>query len=152
MSAPAGMRPRRYAARQAGFSLVAAIFLIVVLAGLAAFAVQVTMSQSAGANTELLEAQAQAAAAAGIEYGSNLALHAPQPSNTCRASTTLRLNQPGLSGFVVTVGCLRTTHQIGAGPTTYYAYALTSSASHGSYGSSDYVARRITRNVTNAPP
>lgn len=149
MSAPAEIMRRRYAATQGGFSLVAAVFLIVVLAGLAAFAVQVTMTQSAGANTEVLEAQAQAAAAAGIEYGSNLAL---QPPNTCRASTTLRLNQPGLSGFVVIVGCQRTTHQIGAGPTTYDAYALTSSASHGTYGSSDYVARRMTRNVTNAPP
>lgn len=149
MSAPAGLRRQRCAARQAGFSLVAAVFLIVILAALAAFAVQVTMTQSAGANTELLEAQAQAAAAAGIEYGANLAL---QPPGVCRATTTLRPNQPGLSGFVVTVRCLRTSHQIGAGPTTYYAYALTSSASHGSYGSSDYVARKITRNVTNAPP
>lgn len=140
-----------YAARQAGFSLVAAVFLIVVLAALAAFAVQVTMSQAQGASMQLLTAQAEAAAQAGIEYGANLALQTPAPG-TCRASTTLRLTQPGLSGFVVIVSCVRTSHQIGAGPTTYYAYALASSASHGTYGSSDYVARKVTRNLTNAPP
>lgn len=142
---------RRHPAGQAGFSLVAAVFLIVVLAVLAAFAVQVAMTQAQGTNLELLAAQAQAAAQAGIEYGANLALQVPAPG-TCRANTVLRLNQPGLSGFVVTVNCVRTSHQIGAGPTTYYAYALTSNATHGNYGSPDYVARKVTRNVTNAPP
>lgn len=151
MSPPAGATRSRCHTRQGGFSLIAAVFLIVVLAALAAFAVQVTMTQTQGADMQLLEAQAQSAAQAGIEYGANLALHIPAPG-TCRASTTLRLNQPGLSGFVVTVGCVRTSHRIGAGPTTYYAYALTSSASHGRYGSPDYVARKVTRNVTNAPP
>lgn len=151
MSAPAGTKRKACPAGQAGFSLVAAVFLIVVLAALAAFAVQVAMSQAQGANTELLQAQAQAAAQTGIEYGANIALQSPAPG-TCRANTTLRLNQPGLAGFVVTLGCVRTSHQIGAGPTTYYAYALTSSASHGSYGSADYVARKVTRNVTDAPP
>jgi MSHA biogenesis protein MshP len=151
VSAPAGTRRKAYPAGQAGFSLVAAVFLIVVLAALAAFAVQVAMSQAQGANMELLQAQAQAAAQTGIEYGANIALQLPAPG-TCRANTTLSLKQPGLSGFVVTLGCVRTSHQIGAGPTTYYAYALTSSASHGSYGSTDYVARKVARNVTDAPP
>lgn len=151
MSAPDGTKRKACPAGQAGFSLVAAVFLIVVLAALAAFAVQVAMSQAQGANMELLQAQAQAAAQTGIEYGANIALQSPAPG-TCRANTTLRLNQPGLAGFVVTLSCVRTTHQIGAGPTTYYAYALTSSASHGSYGSTDYVARKVTRNVTDAPP
>lgn len=151
MNAPAGKERKAYPAGQAGFSLVAAVFLIVVLAALAAFAVQVAMSQAQGANMELLQAQAQSAAQTGIEYGANIALQSPAPG-TCRATPPLRLNQPGLSGFVVTLSCTRTTHQIGAGPTTYYAYALTSTATHGSYGSADYVARKVTRNVTDAPP
>lgn len=149
MSPPAGKKRLARGARQTGFSLVAAVFLIVVLAALAAFAVQIAMTQSQGANMELLEAQAQAAAEAGIEYEANIALQGP---GTCRANTTLRLNQPGLPNFVVRVGCTRSSHQIGAGPTTYYVYALTSTASHGNYGGSDYVARNITRNVNNAPP
>jgi MSHA biogenesis protein MshP len=146
VSLPAGRRCARPAA-QAGFSLVAAIFLIVVLAALGTFAVQVAMTQSRGENLQLLESRAQRAAESGIEYGTYVTLVA----GTCRANTTLR-NQAGLTGFVVTVGCVRTSHQLGSGPTSYYVYALTASASYGAYGGSDYVVRKISRNVTLAPP
>jgi MSHA biogenesis protein MshP len=146
---------RRDARRQAGFSLVAAIFLIVVLAALGTFAVQVAMTQQQGANLELLEARAQAAAAAGIEYGANMALQRPSP--VCTASKTLRLTQGALAGFVVTVTCAATApHQIYSGTpptaTSYTVYALGATATSGGYGRPDYVARTVTRNVTHAPP
>jgi MSHA biogenesis protein MshP len=135
------------AARQAGFSLVAAIFLIVVLAALGTFAVQVAMARYQGANTQLLEARAQAAAEAGIGYGATLA----RTASTCNSSAP-PLNLTGtLAGFVVTVSCSPTTQQIGTSPATYEAYALTATATHGSYGQSNYVARTVTA-VTNAPP
>lgn len=144
---------RRDARRQAGFSLVAAIFLIVVLAALGTFAVQVAMTQQQGANLELLEARAQAAAAAGIEYGAYMAL---KPSPVCTGSRTLRLTQGALAGYGVKVTCAATTHQIysGAPPTAQnrQAYALAATATFGTYGKPDYVARTVTRNVTNASP
>ncbi len=145
-------RRRRCAARQAGFSLVAAIFLIVVLAALGAFAVQVAMTQYQSSTSELLQARAQAAAEAGIEYGANLALQRPVPS--CIANNTLNLTRGALKGFVVKVACTSTTHQIysGATPQPYTVYALAATASEGTYGGQDYVARTVTRNVTNAPP
>lgn len=153
MSSPSTRAYGERAGRQAGFSLVAAVFLIVVLAALGAFAVQIAMTQYQGANLELLEARAQAAAEAGIEYGANLALEGP---GACRANSSLRLTQAALTGFVVKVTCARTSHQIYAGmppsATTYFVYALTSTASYGRYGSPDYVARAVTRNVTSAPP
>lgn len=127
--------------RQAGFSLVAAVFLIVVLAALGAFVVQIAMTQYQGANMQLLEARAQAAAQTGIEYGANRALRA----SVC-ANRTLTLNGGALTGFVVTVTCTSTTHPIGT------VYALTAVATRGSYGTPDYVARTATRNVTTAPP
>ena len=145
---PAGGGRGAGAGRQAGFSLVAAVFLIVVLAALGTFAVQVAMSQFRGENLQLLEARAQAAAEAGIEYGANVALG----PGTCRANTSLPSNQAGLTGFVVKVACVRTSHQMGAGGASYYVYALTSSASYGTYGSADYVVRKVTRNVTTAAP
>ena len=58
-------RRRGCARRQDGFSLVAAIFLIVVLAALGAFAVQIAMTQYQAASVEMLEARTQAAAEAG---------------------------------------------------------------------------------------
>lgn len=151
MSGSAG-RLRRCAGRQAGFSLVAAIFLIVVLAALGAFAVQVAMTQYQSSTSELLQARAQAAAEAGIEYGANVALQRPVPS--CLANSTLNLTQGALKGFVVKVTCTSTTHQIytGVNPNSYTVYALAATASEGTYGAQDYVARTVTRNVTNALP
>ena len=144
------------AARQAGFSLVAAVFLIVVLAALGAFVVQLAMSQYQSANLELLEARAQAAAEAGIEYGANLALRTP-PTAFCATpnSYSFVLAQGALKGFAVTVACTPTTHQIYSGappPQNWVVYTLASTASYGTYGRPDYVARRVTRNVTLAPP
>jgi MSHA biogenesis protein MshP len=146
------LRMRQHAARQAGFSLVAAIFLIVVLAALGAFAVQVALTQYQTATSELLQARAQAAAEAGIEYGANGALQRVPAS--CLATTTLNLTGGALAGFVVKVTCASTTHQIysGATPTNYTAYALAATATKGTYGAQDYVARTVTRNVTNASP
>src|SRR6185437_9499843 len=139
--------------RQAGFSLVAAVFLIVVLAALGAFVVQLAMSQYQGANLELLEARAQAAAEAGIEYGANLALRTPPSPAFCATpiSYPFVLTQGALKGFAVTVACTPTTHQIysGAPPAqNWVVYTLASTASYGTYGRPDYVARRVTRNVT----
>lgn len=142
--------------RQGGFSLVMVIFLIVVLAGLAAFAVQIAMTQYAAANVELLEARAQAAADAGIEWGANLTLQTPPV--ICAAapvSRTFTLTQAALKGFVVTVACTPTQHQIYSTSLgalqTYTVFTLTSTASSGTYGTPDYVARSVSRNVTLAP-
>lgn len=147
----ARQQPRGHAGGQSGFSLIAAIFLIVVLAALGAFAVQVAMSQYQAATSEVLQARAQAAAAAGIEYQANLALH--RTPSLCLASSTLNLTRGALTGFVVTLACSATTHQIytGVTPTQYTVYALTASASEGTYGTRDYVTRTVTRNVTLAP-
>jgi MSHA biogenesis protein MshP len=157
MSRPAAAG-RSSASRQAGFSLVAVIFLIVVLAALAAFAVQIAMAQYQAANVELLEARAQAAADAGIEWAANLTLQAPPVicAGAAPISKTFTLTQGALKGFVVTVACTPTQHQIyspSAGTWTSYAvFTLTATASSGTYGGPDYVARSASRNVTLAPP
>ncbi|MHB8815392.1 MAG: hypothetical protein ACYDAE_19265 [Steroidobacteraceae bacterium] len=149
---------RNRARRQTGFSLVMVIFVIVVLAALAAFAVQIAMAQYQAANVELLEARAQAAADAGIEWGANLTLQAPPVicAGAAPISKTFTLTQGALKGFVVKVACSPTQHQIyspSAGTwTSYTVYTLTATASSGTYGGPDYVARSASRNVTLAPP
>lgn len=153
---------RHVQSRQAGFSLIMAIFLIVVLAALAAFAVQIAMSQYQAANAELLEARAQAAADAGVEWAANRTLHVV-PAAFCGGAApvsntfTLPAQAKALKGFVVTVACAPTQHQIYSGgppptPQNYEVYTLTSTATSGTYGGPDYVSRTVTRNVTNAPP
>lgn len=148
---------RGCAAREAGFSLVMAVFLIVVLAGLAAFAVQIAMTQYAASDAELLKARAQAAADAGIEWGANLTLRAaPAICAAAPVSKSFTLTQGALKGFVVTVACTPTQHQIYSVSTgtwqTYTVFTLASTASSGTYGGPDYVARSVSRNVTLAPP
>ena len=140
--------------RQRGFSLVAAIFLIVVLAALGSFAVEVAMSDYQRGDLELLEARAQAAAQAGLEYGANRAL---KGGGLCAPRTVLRPAGVGLGGIVVLVTCVRTTphalYNATLGTwTNDSVYELTSTATSGTYGQADYVARTLTRAVTDAGP
>ncbi len=130
-----------------GFALVAAIFVLLVLAALAAFAFRVGLTQQQTASYDLMTARAQAAADSGIEYGANRALKA----GTCAASTSLALTASGLTGFTVTVSCQASAslHRIGA--TSYPAYILTATARRGTYGSPDFVSRTSTATVSSAP-
>jgi MSHA biogenesis protein MshP len=144
------------AARQQGFSLVAAIFLIVVLAALGTFAVRMAMSQYQSADLVLLEARAQAAADAGLEYAANRALRA----GGCGAvGASVALSAPDLSRYVVTLRCAAVAGsgvnriKPNGGPSQPYVdYQLSATATHGAYGQFDYVSRTTARIVTNAPP
>ncbi|HXY97934.1 MAG TPA: hypothetical protein VEH00_13295 [Steroidobacteraceae bacterium] len=128
-----------------GFSLVVTLFVVLVLAALAAFALQIGVTQQQTVNFGLLNARAQAAADSGIQYGANQALVAA----SCPASTTLNPAAVGLPGFTLIVTCSASAHQIAAN--TYQAYVLTSTAQYGAYGASDYVSRTSSLTVNNAP-
>jgi Tfp pilus assembly protein PilX len=135
--------PRRVAR---GFSLLVTLFVILVLAALAAFAVRIGATQAQSEDFDLLNARAQAAAASGIEYGANQALRAA----SCVPSTTLNLGAAGLSGFSVTVTCSASMHTVSG--MSYESYLLTATAQHGLYGNPDFVQASETRSVNNAPP
>jgi MSHA biogenesis protein MshP len=130
-----------------GFALIAAIFVLLVLAALAAFAFRIGLTQQQTASYDVMIARAQAAADSGIEYGANRALKA----GACAASTSVALTAPGLTGFTVTVVCQASAslHRIGA--QSYPAFLLTATAQHGTYGSADFVSRTSTATVTSAP-
>lgn len=139
------MHRRRQSER--GFSLVAAVFVILVLAALGTYAVRVGITEQQTAAFDLSIARAQAAADSGIEYGANRALTVA----SCPATkTTLAPAAPGMTGFTITVTCAVVTPNIGGN--VYSVYTLTSIASRGTYGTSDFVSRNATRTVTNAPP
>jgi len=123
----------------------AAIFVLLVLTALSAFAVRIGTTQQQSGAFDVLIARAQAAANSGIEYGANQALRASQ----CPASTVVTPTATTLNGFTVTVTCSASTHQVGA--ITYHAYILQSTAQQGTYGSADYVARTVSRTVNDAP-
>lgn len=88
-----------------GFSLVTAIFLIVVLMALGAFIINIMGLASSAANLDVLGARAYQAARAGIEWGAYQALRGAG----CSGTTTLGF-PPGssLAGFAAEVSCTST--------------------------------------------
>ncbi len=130
--------------RQSGMALVAALFLIVVLATLGVMALRINTAQQRAANLNLLGLRAQAAVLAGIEYGSNRALRA----GVCAPGANLGL--PALSGFTVRVRCAAShNHLVNGVP--YTIYELDAFAWRGVYGSPDYVSRSASRTVSAIP-
>lgn len=131
-------------ATHSGFSIVAAIFLLVVLAALGTFILRVSSMQHIGQAYDVQGARAYQAARAGIEWGLYQVL---QGGAACPATTSFA--PAGMAGFTVTVGCTSTaTDELGT-PVTIFA--LTATACNlpaggpcpGS-GGDNYVERQIT--------
>jgi len=128
---------------QRGFALVAAIFLLVVLASLGVYIVRVSGVQQQTVNVALLGARAFEAAVAGMEWGAFQALD----SASCTA-TTLNLTEGGLAGFDVDVTCSSSAHTEAGN--AYNLYLINVEARNGVYGTPDYVSRRMQARVTDA--
>lgn len=132
---------------QKGFSLISAIFLLVVIAALGAFAVTLSTTQQQGAALDVLGARGYQAARAGIDWGAyqllpNSAVVGGFAAN-CRAGATSQVvAMPGtLSGFGVNVGCSATS-AVEAGA-AINVYQLTSTATQGTVATPNYVERQI---------
>ena len=121
------------ASRSSGMSLVAALFLIVVIAALGAFAVRIGMGQQQTVNLSLLGNRAMAAANAGIEWSAYRALEDGNCSNG-----SLNLTQGAFAGFTVDISCESTS--FGSEGTLY---VIEAASRYGTYGRADYVSRRI---------
>jgi MSHA biogenesis protein MshP len=126
---------------QRGFSLVSAIFLLVVIAALGTFAVTLSTTQQQSAALDVLGSRAYQAARAGIEWGAYQVVNGGIVCSVLPAtsSNTVTLTGTTLQNFTVTVNCgsVATTE---AG-TTVTMYQLTSLAKQGT--SPDYVERQM---------
>jgi MSHA biogenesis protein MshP len=129
---------------QQGFSLIAAIFLIVVLASLAVYGVRLTTLQNQTVTAGLRAAQAYQAARSGAAWAAYRAVNA----GACVAPPTLSLTEGGTAGFNVSVQCTRITYV--EGPQTVHVFVLDVRATAGAYGTPDYVSRRLQTKVTDA--
>jgi len=133
-----------------GFALVAALFLIVVLAGLGLFAVHLSSAQQQSATLSLLGSRATAAANTGISY---MATRAITGGALACVNTTLPLNQRALSGFTVNIVCAATsvTNPPACAIAPCNVYEITATATYGTYGTPNFVSRSANRTVTNVP-
>ena len=127
-------------ARARGFSLVSAIFLMVVLVILGVSLVTISSVQHTTSAQQMQAARANYAARAGAEWV------ASQPSTWCAAGpfpmTIAPFTLPApMAGFTVSVSCTRTSHTLEIVTQQYYVVDVTASA--GVYGSLDFVQRKL---------
>ena len=133
----------RISSIQRGFSLVPALFLLIVLAGLGVVAVRVTAVQSQTVVLGIQSSRAYSAARSGVDWAAYRAL----TSGLC-GNSSLALSEGGLAGFQVTTSCSSTSHT--EGNTPVQVFVIESFASSGVYGQPDYVSRRVRATFTDA--
>ncbi|NOY13818.1 MAG: pilus assembly protein MshP [Deltaproteobacteria bacterium] len=120
---------------QAGFTLVQAVFILVVLALLGAAMMRLIGVQSSTSIFALQGARAYQAARSGLEWG------AAQAGSGAACNGTM-----SIEGFSVTVSCSSQQFTEGSAP-SYLVYRISSMATYGTYGSPDYVQRRLESKV-----
>lgn len=140
---PIGRR-RRQSARgrmEDGFSIVSAVFLLVVLSALGAFMVTFSTVQHTTSAMDVRGAQAYQAGRAGIEWGIYRVLRITPAS--CAANQALG----NVAGFAVTVQCTA-SGPFTEGVTQVMVYQITSTASSGTVGGLGYVERQLQATVS----
>jgi MSHA biogenesis protein MshP len=118
-----------FSSHERGFGLIAAIFLLVALAGLAGFVVTVSNTQSRTQVLDLKGSQAQQAARAGVEW----AIYQLTGKGTACAtidSTTLS-TLPGLADFTISFDC-QLSGPYTESSTSYSVYQVTVTACNAS--------------------
>lgn len=131
---------------QQGFSLITAIFLLVVVAGLGALMMTFFTAQQQSSALDALGVRANQASRAGTEWGAFQITHGGAFVAACQMGAAS--GSPGtLSGFAVNVSCNASSHVEGGG--TLWTYAISSvAATEGvSPGQPDYVERAVRTTV-----
>lgn len=136
------MNARVGRAAQRGFTIVSAIFILVVLAGLGAAILTVSTSQHIGSAMDVQGAKAYQAARAGIEWG----LYQRLRNGACAPAAAFALPAAvdGLAGFTVTVTCAAFPDASG-GPIVHEieATACNRAACPAAAPGANYVERRV---------
>ena len=148
--------------RARGFLIIAAIFLIVVLAGLVAYLMSVSTTSQTASVADINSARAYQAARTGIEWAVYQVLRDPAGGtfrSACAAGTVTRNQTYGgqLAGFTATVACTGVA-SIAEGGTTVTVFTIVSNACNEPSGAacpnaatvtSTYVDRELSVTLTN---
>lgn len=121
---------------QHGFAIVAAIFLLTVLAALGAFMLTFSNAQQLTSAQDLQGAKAYQAARTGIEWGAYQALH-----GSCAGSAAITVGG-WLAGLAVTVQCV-SYGPYTEGGNTISIYDITSTATQGAGGTLGAIERQL---------
>jgi MSHA biogenesis protein MshP len=126
---------------QKGFSIVSAIFLLVVLAFLGAAMVTFSTNQQQSAAMDVMGVRAYQAARTGVEWGAYQVLRGGGAAACNGVLPPATFAGTSLNGFAVAVVCVPSAASEAAGTVTIYD--LTSTATRGAVGQPDYVERVI---------
>jgi MSHA biogenesis protein MshP len=136
-------RPGNSARR--GFSIISALFLLVVFSALGAFMLTFSTAQHTASAQDIEGARAYQAARTGVEWALYQVL---QVSPTCPSAAPLAPLGGSLSGFTVTVACVSPA-SYDEGGKTVTVYQITSTAKNSAApGSSYYVERQLQATVS----
>lgn len=130
---------------QRGFSLVSAVFILVVLAALGTFMVSLSGSQHLTAAGAAQGARAFYAARSGVEWGAARAINGP----SCIATTPVAL--PAYAEFNVTVTCEATPHTESGVGYSLYRISATVTPVAATLGEQGFVSRTVQLIVSDAP-
>lgn len=129
-----------------GFSLIAAVFLLVVVALLGTYMITIGTTQRMTSTLSLLSTRAIFAADSGMQWAIEYVLK----NNACFGSpSSFALSGGAAGGYTVTATC--TSVSATEGGDTYNVFKLSSHASSGILGSPDYVQRSLQATVSTAP-
>jgi len=124
-----------------GFLLPAAIFILVILAGLGAYALNITSVQQGTSAQDVQGARAYQAARAGVEWADYQVL---TPGTTALASCPTNPTTITIDNFSVTISCTRSADYFEQGTDhTIALYDVTSTASFGIAGTLNYIERQV---------
>ena len=132
--------------KQQGFLLPAAIFILVILAGLGAYALNITSVQQSTSLQDTQGTRAYQAARAGVEWAAYQVLN---PGNTALVNCPASPTTLNVDNFVVTVTCSRSADFNEQGlDHTIAMYDITSTANFGVVGTLNFIERQIQLTVS----
>lgn len=132
---------------QSGFTLITAIFLLVVVALLSGYIVSLRTVQQQTLVYGVQGARAMQAARAGIEWGIFQAI----PGSSCAAASGNFNGSGAIGTFRINVTCVASPGHF-EGAREIETFRLTSTAETGVYGTLDYVSRRLQATISPEPP
>ena len=135
-------------ARQKVFSIVAAIFLVVVIALIAAFMVNIGNVQRTTSSFAVIGTRGHFAAVSGIDWAVHQVLSNPG-APACFASPTTFTLPGGGNAFRVTANC--TPSAVTEGTDNYAVFDISVIAEFGVSGQEDYFSRTLAASVSTLP-
>ena len=135
--------------KQTGFSLVSALFILIVLSLLGTYMVTISGTQQQTTNYALSGARAYQAARSGIEWG----IYQTINNHDCSAfPKTIDFSDDGLNGLQTEITCSLSSHQEQSNSFNIYYLNSLAQTDTNSFGDMTYVSREIKITLTDTTP